>query len=156
MYKSDARDQHRFIRSKLVRGRRGLLPTLIAIAIPQDEQSAMKQTKQWFERNCSRVLPRSKHQASSTSRHPDVPDAQPTTTATDVTSLSRPLPVSPAQGTSRLDVIVNQPSTVPGPTGIGEHMHVGHASCIDCHQPGSQIIILRFSTGHQAILHHIQ
>ena len=85
--------------------------------------------KQLFERICSRVLPRSKHQTSSTSRHPDAPDAQPTTTATDVTSLSRPLPVSPAQGTSRLDVSVNQPSTVPGPTAIGEN--TGHASCID-------------------------
>ena len=125
----------------------GLLPTLIAISIPRDEQSVAM--KQWIERKCSRVLPRSKHQASSASRHPaDAPDVQPTTTATDVTSLSRPLPVSPAQGTSRLDLVVNQPSTV------GEY--VGHASCIDCRQPGSQIITLRFSTGHQEIQHHIQ
>ena len=52
-------------------------------------------------------------------------------TATDVpsTSLSNPLPVSPAWGDSCEDVIMNEPST-PG-TSISEH--IGHTSCIDCH-----------------------
>ena len=84
--------------------------------------------KQWLDQNCSWILCR----ASSTSQFPDALDARPTTTATDVpsTSVSRPLPVSPlAQGTSSVDVSVNQPSTVPGPTAIGEN--IGHASCID-------------------------
>ena len=44
-------------------------------------------------------------------------------------------------------------STVPGMR-IGEH--IGHSSCIDCHQPGSQTITLCSSTGRQAILHRIQ
>ena len=82
------------------------------------------------------------------------------TTTNDVpsTSVSRPLPVSPAHRTSRADlvqsnVIVNQ----PGRTGIGEHF--GHAPCIDRHQPGLQIISnfdMKLAAGHQAILHRIQ
>ena len=86
------------------------------------------------------------------------PSTVPGHTATDVpsTNVSRPLPVSPAPGITFVDLVqsnlvVNQPSTVPGPTGIGEY--IGHASCIDQHHPGSQIITLRFSTGNQAILH---
>ena len=78
-----------------------------SMSTPQDdEQSTVKQR---FKRNFSRVLllPR-KHRASSTSRYSESP-ARPTTTATDVpsTSVSRPLPISPAQGTSCVDVIVN-------------------------------------------------
>ena len=47
--------------------------------------------------------------------------------ATDVPSTS-------ASGTSCEDVIMHDSSAVPG-TSIGEH--IGHASCIDCHQTGS-------------------
>lgn len=114
--------------------------------------------EQWIKR----ILPH-KRRASPTSQYPDSPyhDAPPhTTTAIDVpsTSISRPLSVSPAQGTSRVDlvqsnVIANQqPLTVPGPTGIGEH--IGLNQCIDRYQPGSQIITPRFSlaTGRLAIL----
>ena len=116
---------------------------------PQDKKQST--TKQWIRRILSR-----KRQASPVSQHPDALDVRNTTTAIDIfsssTSVSRPqaLPVSPQS------VIVNQPSTVPGPTGIGEH--IGHASCTDRHQPGSQIITLRFSlaTRHQAILRRIQ
>ena len=71
-----------------------------------DERSA---TKQLVKRNSfSSVLP-SKHRPPSISRYPEAPDAQPTTTATDApsTSVSRPLPVSPSQGTSYVDVIEN-------------------------------------------------
>ena len=56
------------------------------------EQSA---TKQLVKRNSfSSVLP-SKHRPPSISRYPEAPD------------VSRPLPVSPAQGTSYVDVIEN-------------------------------------------------
>ena len=62
-----------------------------------DEQSA---TKQLVKQNAfSSILP-TKHQA---------PDARPTTTAADIssTSISPPLHVSSAQGTSYVDVIEN-------------------------------------------------
>ena len=88
--------------------------------------------------------------ASLTSQYPD-PDPSPTTTATEVpsTSVSYPLPVFLEWGTSCEDVIMNEPSTVPG-TGISEH--IGHASCFDCHQPDSQITSLRFLTANLKIL----
>ena len=93
----------------------------------------------------------------STSQYPDsdAPDPPPTITATDVpsTSVSYPLPVFLEWGTSCEDVIMNEPSTVPG-TGIGEH--IGHASCIDCHQPVSQITSLRFLTANPKILLRMQ
>ena len=130
--------------------------------------------KKWIKR----ILPR-KRRVSSTSQHPDAQDTRPTTTPTNVipsTSVLHPLPVSPAPGT-------NQSSTGPGPTGttidvlstsvsrllpgnpvspaLGtscvdpvQSNVIGHTSCIDRHhQHGSQIITLRFSTKHQAILH---
>jgi hypothetical protein len=87
----------------------------------------------WFRRNCSCLGPR-KRPASSTSQHPDAPDAQ-ADVPLNSTSVSRPLqvPASLEQGNSRVDifqpnVITNQPSTVPlaGPTGVGEQ--IGHAS----------------------------
>ena len=91
--------------------------------------------KQWFERNCSWVLCR-------TSSTQDAPDARPTTTVTDVPFAreSRPLPVSLAQKASRVDGIVDQPSTVPGPTGIGEN--IGHTSCVDRH--GINVVLDRY------------
>ena len=111
---------------------------------PRQKQSTMKQ---FFQR----ILP-PERRASPASQYPNGPDARNTTTTTDVpsTSVSRPLPVSPQND------IVNQPSTVSGPTGIGEQ--IGRVSCTDRHQPGSQIITLRFSltTRHQAILHHME
>ena len=84
-------------------------------AAQDDEQSAME----LFKRNLNR--------ASSISRYEGAPDLQPTTTATDVpsTGISYPLPVSPACGSSREDVIINDPSTVPR-TGIGEHLSIAN------------------------------
>ena len=73
------------------------------------EQSA---TKQLLKRNtCSSAIPSKHPAAESTSRHPDASDARPTTTPTDVPSISvsRPLPVSPEKGTSYVDVIENRP-----------------------------------------------
>jgi hypothetical protein len=88
--------------------------------------------EQWFKRNCSWVVPR-KRPPKSTTQHQDAPNAAsdvPSTSST-VSRGSRPLPATPAQGTSRVDLqsngIMNQPSTAPAP-GIGEH--IGHASCI--------------------------
>ena len=100
-------------------------PSHTLIAMSAHKQSAMEQ---WFKRNCSWAVPR-KRPASSTSQHPDAPDAD--------TSVPRSLPASPAQGTSRVDIVqsnvtMSQPPTVPVPTAIGEH--IGHASCIDRHQ----------------------
>jgi hypothetical protein len=88
--------------------------------------------EQWFQRNCSWVVPR-KSPPNSTTEHPDTPDANvPSTSTGSVSRPTRPLPATPAQGTSCVDlqsnVFMNQPSTA-GPTGIGEH--IGHASCID-------------------------
>ena len=124
--------------------------TLIAMSRPpENKQSTTKQS--WFRR----ILPH-KRRASPASQYPDAPDAQHTDSDAPSTSVNRPspLPVSPAQRTCvdlvRSNVIVNQPSTGSGPTGIGEH--IGHASCIDRHQHGPQIITLRFSTGDQEIL----
>ena len=112
---------------------------------PQDNKQST--TKQWFKR----ILPH-KRRASPASQYPDALDARSATTATDVPSsstiVSHPLPVSPQ------NVIVNQPSTVPGPTGIGEH--IGYVLCIDRHKPSPQIITLRFSTEDWATLHRIQ
>jgi hypothetical protein len=98
----------------LVRRVCGLPPTFIAMSTPQDyKQSAMEQ---WITRKFSWV-----RRASSTSQYPDVPDDRPTTAATDVpsTSVSRPLPVSPVQETSCVDLV--QLNDQPGLTGIGEH-----------------------------------
>lgn len=83
------------------------------------KHSAMEQ---WFQKNCSWAIPRSRR-VSSTSQHSDAPDAQarPTTIPTNVPStstVSRHLPLSPAQGTSheafvKPSIIVNQPVTAP-------------------------------------------
>ena len=87
-----------------------------------------------------------------------IPYSYTKTTATDhvpqaSTSVSCPLPISPAQGTSCVDVIVNQSSSL---TGMGLDIldeHIGHASFINQHElePKSQIITLHFSTGLQPI-----
>ena len=104
------------------------------------EQSAMGQ---WLKNKLNWVLPAHKHWASSTS---DTPDVQPmiTTSLRDAvstvlsTSTSHPLPVSesPARGTSCADVIMNEPEPpILSSTGLREH--IGHPSCIGCHQPSS-------------------
>ena len=89
------------------------------IAMSSKKHSAMEQ---WFQKNCSWAIPRSRR-VSSTSQHSDAPDAQarPTTIPTNVPStstVSRHLPLSPAQGTSheafvKPSIIVNQPVTAP-------------------------------------------
>ena len=79
-------------------------------AAQDDEQSAMEQL---FKRNLISAL--------STPQHPDAQDPR-STTDVPSTSVLYPLPVSPAWGSFCDDVIMNEPSTVPG-TGIGEHIY---------------------------------
>ena len=88
------------------------------MSTPQDDQkSAMKQ---WFKRNCSWVL-------CQASLIQDVPDALPMTDVPSA-SVSRPLPFSLAQAGGPSCVDTNQPSTVPGPRDIGEHVVIFRVS----------------------------
>ena len=87
---------------------------------PQNDEQSSKRSCSWLRL----VLPR-KHRASSTSRYPDV-DARPTTTTDVPSSLSCPLPVSPAQGTSSVDLVQSNVGPVKGlkanNTGAGEYI----------------------------------
>ena len=96
------------------------------------KQSSMEQ---WFKRNCSWAIPRNRR-VSSTSQHLD---ALPKTTTTNYppTTVSRPLPLRPEQGTSSVDfvkpnIIVDQPSTVPDFTCsiVGEYIGLPHVSIV--------------------------
>ena len=79
----------------------------------------------WFGRMCGLMLPR-KSPATSTSQ-----DSQHLDTNGSSSRSPPSLPTSPAKGTSPVqpNATMNQSSTVPGPTGVGEK--IGHASCID-------------------------
>ena len=97
-----------------------LPPFLIAMPTPQDDEQS--ETEE-YKRNCgwlSCVIPR-KHRASSASRYPDA-DARPmTTTHVPSTSVSRLLPVSPAQA---VDVVQSNvgPAAVANYAGAGEYI----------------------------------
>ena len=92
--------------------------------------------EQWFQKNCSWALPRSRR-PSSTSQHSNAPEVRPTTIPTNAPSpsVSRSLPLSQpqgteSQGTSRVDfvkpnIVVNQPSAEPDLTGSSTGEHIG-------------------------------
>ena len=99
----------------------GILGLPLTMSVPPDnKRSLRKQLKQKLRSAFS----------VTKSRNLDVPDAGPTSTSAAATSHS----VSPAHNNSRADlvqetVIVNPPSTVQGPTGIGEL--IGYGWCSD-------------------------